>query len=199
MSGPPRSAARSRAVAPHADRRATAYDTCVSHTSTNALGALALTLTDRMHEAMAEVAGHGASGPAAIVALDGLAAGGSIDALARVVGLTHSGAVRLVDRLAGAGLVERRIGADARTVSLHLTPQGRRLARRVLAARESALEQVLAPLGPVRRAQLDALVGALYAGLETSTEEARRACRLCDARTCGHGTPNCQVSASTRG
>jgi MarR family transcriptional regulator, negative regulator of the multidrug operon emrRAB len=88
-----------------------------------------------MQEAMASsVAGHGASGPAALVALDGEAGGGSIDALRRILGITHSGTVRLVDRLAGAGLVERRVGADARAVALHLTPQGRRLARRVLAA-----------------------------------------------------------------
>lgn len=171
----------------------------MSHTSTNALGALALTLADRIQAAVASVAGHGASGPAAIVALDGLAAGGSIDALARMLGLTHSGTVRLVDRLAGDGLVERRVGSDARTVSLHLTPQGRRLARRVLVAREAALEQVLAPLSHARRTQLETLVTDLHAGLELDAEKARKACRLCDVRGCPHGTGRCPVSASTRG
>ena len=58
------------------------YVLCVSHTTANAFGALALAVADRMHEAVAGVAGHGASGPAALVALDGLAAGGSIDSLA---------------------------------------------------------------------------------------------------------------------
>ena len=141
------------------------YDLCVTHTTTNAFGALALAVADRMQEAVASVAGHGASGPAALVALDGLAGGASIDSLARILGLTHSGTVRLVDRLAAAQLVERRIGADARAVSLHLTPAGRRVARRVAAAREAALEQVLAPLSERQREQLNSLLSAMFQGL----------------------------------
>jgi MarR family transcriptional repressor of emrRAB len=131
-----------------------------------------------MQEAMASVAGHGASGPAALVALDG-AGGISIDALRRQLGITHSGAVRLVDRLAGAGLVERRVGADARAVSLHLTPQGRRAARRVLAVREAVLEQVLAALSAAQRAQLDPLLAAMIEGIADA-----RICRKCDTSRC---------------
>jgi MarR family transcriptional regulator, negative regulator of the multidrug operon emrRAB len=145
----------------------------------NAFGALSLAVTDRMHAAMADVAGHGASGPAALVALDGEAAGGSIDTLRRILGITHSGTVRLVDRLAGAGLVERRVGADARAVALHLTPQGRRMARRVLAAREAALEQVLAPLSTAQRRQFEPFLAAMIDALEDG-----RICRACDVIRC---------------
>jgi MarR family transcriptional repressor of emrRAB len=151
----------------------------VSHTFTNAFGALSLAVGDRMQEAMAAVAGHGASGPAALVALDGEAGGGSIDALRRILGITHSGTVRLVDRLATAGLVERRVGPDARAVALHLTPQGRRLARRVLAAREAALEQVLAPLSTAQRGQIEPLLAAMIDALQD-----RRICRTCDTGRC---------------
>lgn len=153
--------------------------TCVSHTTLNAFGALSLAVADRMQEAMASVAGHGASGPAALVALDGAAGGGSIDSLRLLLGITHSGAVRLVDRLAAAGLVERRVGADARAVSLHLTPQGRRTARRVLAAREAAIEQVLAALSPVQRGQLEPLLAAMIDGIADA-----RMCRKCDTSRC---------------
>jgi MarR family transcriptional repressor of emrRAB len=166
----------------------------VSHTTLNAFGALSLAVADRMQEAMASVAGHGASGPAALVALDGLAGGTSIDALRRMLGITHSGTVRLVDRLAGAGLVERRVGPDARTVSLHLTPPGRRTARRVLAAREAALEQVLAGLSPAQREQLKSLLSAMIAGLDPTRGSAPRICRLCDAERCGHGRGDCLVT-----
>jgi MarR family transcriptional regulator, negative regulator of the multidrug operon emrRAB len=166
----------------------------VSHTTLNAFGALSLAVADRMQEAMAGVAGHGASGPAALVALDGLAGGASIDALRRLLGITHSGTVRLVDRLAGAGLVERRLGADARTVSLHLTPSGRRTARRVRAAREAALEQVLSAVSPAQREQLGTLLSALLQGLEPTPESAPRICRLCDTQGCGHGRGNCPVT-----
>jgi DNA-binding MarR family transcriptional regulator len=153
----------------------------VSHTTLNAFGALSLAVADRMQEAMAGAAGHGASGPAALVALDGAAGGGSIDALRRLLGITHSGTVRLVDRLAEAGLVERRVGPDARAVSLHLTPPGRRTARRVLAAREAALEQVLAPLSPAQRAQLQSLLGAMIEGIADG-----RICRKCDTSRCAN-------------
>ena len=166
----------------------------MSHTTTNTLGALALAVADRVQEAVAAVAGHGASGPAALVALDGFAGGGSIDALRRILGLTHSGAVRLVDRLTAARLVERRIGPDARAVSLHLTPEGRRVARRVLAAREAALEQVLVGLSPAQRDQLDPLLSAMFPALVESEHDARRVCRLCNAGACGHARGTCPVA-----
>src|SRR3954469_14459636 len=48
---------------------------------------------------------------------------------------------RLVDRLGGGGLGERRAADDdRRRVDLSLTPKGRRLHKRVLAAREDVLE-----------------------------------------------------------
>jgi DNA-binding MarR family transcriptional regulator len=48
---------------------------------------------------------------------------------------------RLVDRLVEAGLVERRAAEDdRRRIVLSLTPQGRRLEKRIQAAREHQLE-----------------------------------------------------------
>src|ERR687894_2751060 len=138
------------------------HHACMSHAhEINAFGALALEVARRIQDAATRASPHGASAPAALAALNGLAAGQSIDALRRIVGLTHSGAVRLVDRLAPAGLVQRRVGADQRSVALHLTPEGRRAARRVLAQREAAIEQVLAELDPRERASL----GRLHEGI----------------------------------
>lgn len=160
----------------------------------NLLGALALALADRVQEVAADVARHGASGPAALVALDGHAAGASIDGLRRVLGLTHSGTVRLVDRVAAGGLLERRTGADARAVSLHLTPAGRRLARRIAAAREGVLAGVLTELSPSRRTMLNSLLTDMFAGLHTTPEDVARVCRLCDAAACG----TCPVQGAER-
>ena len=57
---------------------------------------------------------------------------------------------RLVDRLVEAGLVERRAAdSDRRRIELSLTARGRRLERKVAAARRSILEQVR-PLVPER-------------------------------------------------
>src|SRR5215210_1900271 len=146
----------------------------------NALGALALEVTRRVQEAGEAASPHGASVPAALTALHGLTGGQSIDALRRVLGLTHSGAVRVVDRLAAAGLVERRVGADGRAVALQLTPEGRRAARRVLARRGAAIETVLAPLTPRERADLARLHERLLGSLADARQDRRRVCRLCD-------------------
>ena len=131
---------------------------------------------------------HGASVPAALTALHGLTGGQSIDALRRVVGLTHSGAVRLVDRLVAAGLAERRVGADGRAVALQLTPRGGGRPR-VLSRREAALEGVLAPLTPSERATLAALHERLLGSLTSGQQDRRRVCRLCDIDACGRDCP----------
>ena len=155
----------------------------------NALGALALEVARRVQEAGDAASPHGASVPAALTALHGLTGGQSIDARRRVVGLTHSGAVRLVDRLVAAGLAERRVGADGRAVALQLTPEGRRAARRVLARREAAIEGVLAPLTAPERSTLAALHERLLETLADGQEERRRVCRLCDVEACGRDCP----------
>jgi MarR family transcriptional repressor of emrRAB len=155
----------------------------------NALGALALEVARRVQEAGEAASPHGASVRAALTALHGLTGGQSIDALRRVIGLTHSGAVRLVDRLAAAGLAERRVGADGRAVALQLTPEGRRAARRVLARREAAIETVLASLSARERADLARLHERLLAALTDGRQERRRVCRLCDVDACGRDCP----------
>jgi DNA-binding MarR family transcriptional regulator len=55
---------------------------------------------------------------------------------------------RLVDRLVEAGLVQRRPAEDdRRRVELSLTPRGRRLQKRIVAAREGVLELGRALIG----------------------------------------------------
>ena len=71
------------------------------------------------------------------------AAVSSSEDLAQATGLTHSGAVRLIDRLATAGLVERRPGRDGRSLAIVLTPAGRALSRKVTPARATAIEAAL--------------------------------------------------------
>ena len=162
--------------------------------TSNLLGALALALADEMQAVAAAVAGHGASGPAALVLLADLAGGATVEEQRRALGLTHSGTVRLVDRLVGAGLVERRVGADARSLSLHLTPGGGRTARRVITARDGVLERALIPLEPRQRVLFEGLLEQLVAGLE---EPRRRICRLCDVPACGRCPA--QAKPSSRG
>jgi MarR family transcriptional regulator, negative regulator of the multidrug operon emrRAB len=151
----------------------------------NLVGALALALADQLAEA-------GASGSTAeaLVTLHGRGAGSSIDALARITGLSHSGAVRLADRLAAAELVERRRGADQRSAALYLTPAGRRAARRVLASRRAAVGTLLTV---DQQHQLAALAAEILGRLGAQPGAERRLCRLCDLEACGRSRGECPV------
>jgi DNA-binding MarR family transcriptional regulator len=153
----------------------------------NVLGSGALAVVDRMRAAAAEAAGLEGSGPAALVALDLYAEGEGVDALARALSLSHSGAVRLVDQLVARGLVRRTPSErDRRAVALRLTPAGRKAAQRVADARAAALAEALAPLSPAEQQRLGDLLGRVLAAQTHGTEDARRLCRLCDADACGH-------------
>jgi DNA-binding MarR family transcriptional regulator len=158
----------------------------------NVLGALGLALADRLSEA-AERAG-GSSAAAALVTLYGTRAGIRIDGMARVVGLSHSGAVRLVDRLEADGLVERRRGADQRSTTLYLTPAGRRSARQVLAHREAAMHSLLSLLTDDQQAELSDLAGRLLRELAAEPAAEGRLCRICDLEACGRSRGRCPVA-----
>ena len=157
---------------------------------TNLVGALGLALADRLGAA-AGLAG-GASAAEALVSLHQARAGASIDALAGVVGLSHSGTVRLVDRLARDGLVERRRGADQRSAALFLTPAGRRLARRVLTRRDAELHSLLALLTDGEQEALAHVADRILWHLGAAEPEPRL-CRLCDLEACGRSRGRCPV------
>jgi MarR family transcriptional repressor of emrRAB len=172
---------------------------------TNMLGALSLAVADRVREATEEAAGQISAAPAALVALDGFLAGRTIDDLRRVVDLTPSGAVRLVDRLADAGLVKRRPGADARSLSLVLTATGRRRAARIRTAREMAVASLLDGLSANDRTELARLTEHLLRSVTAHRLADRAAdriphggwlCRLCDLDACGRQEGRCPAAAT---
>ena len=162
----------------------------------NLLGALGLALADRLAGA-AQRAG-GPSAAEALVSLHQGRAGASIDGLARVVGLSHSGTVRLVDRLARDGLVERRRGVDQRSAALFLTPAGRRVARRVLARRDAEMHLVLALLTDGEQAVLARLTTHVLHRLGAAPEAELRLCRLCDLEACGRSRGDCPIEHAKR-
>lgn len=97
----------------------------------NLLGALALAVTDRTSAAVVAACGQSPAAAAALSALHHFLDRPRIDLLGQVLGLTPSGAVRLVDRLAEAGYVTRTPGGDRRSRVVSLTAKGRRAAGRV--------------------------------------------------------------------
>jgi MarR family transcriptional regulator, negative regulator of the multidrug operon emrRAB len=120
--------------------------------------------------------------PAALVTIDAYR-DQSIEELRGALGLSQPGTVRLVDRLVAEGWAERRPGRRPRTVSLALTAAGRRMARRVVAARERAVRELIAPLA----AEAEVLERALERLLHTRGHRGRdpeRVCRLCARAVC---------------
>jgi DNA-binding MarR family transcriptional regulator len=163
----------------------------------NLLGALALAVSDRLREAAEQPEdGLVASEPAALVTLAHYP-GQSILSLARTLGVTHSGAVRLADRMEASGLV-RRTGTDrGRLLALHLTGRGQHAARRVLGRRQAAAEQLASLLSPAETAALEQLAGRLLAAIATDRASARRLCRLCDEPLCA--SAGCPVDHAAQG
>src|SRR5690349_2761191 len=96
-------------------------------------------VTDGSLGDVAASVGLDSSAAAALVVLLDLAPSASVQRLSLMVGLSHSGAVRLVNRLTEYGLVERRPGTDRRSVSVGLSRRGAALARRIRAERRQAI------------------------------------------------------------
>jgi DNA-binding MarR family transcriptional regulator len=158
----------------------------------NLLGALALAVSDRIREATEQPAdGLAGSEPAALVTLAHYP-GQSVGTLGRTLGLTHSGAVRLADRLEAARLASRTSPGPGRTLALYLTGPGQAAAFRVLARRRAAVEQLVRGLEPDEVAALGRLAGRLLAAITTDRASAHRLCRLCDEPACEAG-PGCPV------
>jgi len=164
----------------------------------NRLGALALAVGDRMQEAAAGQAGHSDSAAAALSALVHILDRPSVDHLRRLLGLTSSGTVRLLDRLQEHGYIKRVPGRDGRETAITLTAAGRRAAGRVTKARAQVLEEALAPLSAGERETLDAALSKILVGLMREPGAVRWTCRLCDTHACGRYVGGCPVGNAAR-
>ena len=133
--------------------------------------------------------------PAALVSLREWADGSSVEVLAEAMRVSHSRAVRIVDRLEAAGLARRESDpSDGRRALVWLEPAGFELAERALEARSRVLVSTVADLGPADARALERLLGALLDATTVDVRAAMRTCRLCDAHVCGHYEGACPVS-----
>jgi DNA-binding MarR family transcriptional regulator len=161
----------------------------------NAVGAMVLLVADALREATEEAAGVSGALPAALVALHEFAGGKPIEYLAGALKVTHSRAVRVVDRLEAEGLARRRRAtSDGRAVEVALTPAGQRRASAVAQARATTLTAFLDALTPSERADLGELAASVLTGTAKTRLQARRICRLCDVGACGHHEGRCPVT-----
>lgn len=160
----------------------------------NVLGALSLVVADLTSVAITAACGQSPSGAAALSALHQFLDHPTLDQLRRVLGLTPSGAVRLVDRLVEAGLVTRGPGPDGRSRSLALTPGGRRAAKRIATARAGVLQSALQRLSASQRRSLAPLLDALVESVVADKDGGAWICRLCDLDACERAAGHCPAA-----
>lgn len=159
----------------------------------NLLGAVGLAVSDRILETAQTILNHSGETPAALVVI-GYDQGPSNDLLRRILGLSHPGTVRLVDRLVADGLVERRKGPDNRTIALFLTDKGYSRREQLLVGRLEAIKPFLSPLDAAEQQTFDRLLHKILSSMETTDLERCSLCRLCDNRICR----NCPIPADFR-
>jgi DNA-binding MarR family transcriptional regulator len=156
----------------------------------NLLGAFSLTVADRL---VGGGAGMSASEHAALVTLL-THPDRPVSWLGDVLGLSSSGATRLVDRLVGSGWVVRTPASDSRERRLRLTRRGRARARAALRERHETLTSSISSLTPAEREVLEQLLDRLVAGLASSRQPALQTCRLCDRDACASGGLECPLA-----
>jgi DNA-binding MarR family transcriptional regulator len=150
----------------------------------NVVGAFALAVVDRMERAIFDHTDLGGEAVAALVAI-GHSPGMTISQLSKVLARSHPGTVRIVDRLAVAGLVERKPGApDRRSVTLDLTGDGVAERAEILQRRMSAIQDFLNAVAPEDFDTLQRIAATTVGALPDDATSALAICRYCDERRC---------------
>jgi DNA-binding MarR family transcriptional regulator len=160
------------------------------------LGVLALASADRFRTAVEDSLGRGGAHAAALVHLSAYP-DESVQGLADVLRVSQPAAVKIADRLAADGLVERRVGADRRVRTLRLTAKGRRAADDVLSRRGAALDDLVSVLSAAERTRLEPLLEKLIAGLADDRPAALTVCRMCDRDACCREPRGCPLAHTT--
>ena len=151
----------------------------------NIVGAMSLAMVDKMEQAFAAETGRGPSAVAALMQI-GVEPGLSIERLRRIIALSHSASVRLVDQLVAEGLVRREVspGSDKRARALYLTQQGEALFATARAARNRITQTALSRLSGEERRVLDGIVSKMFPALVGPGDDDYVVCRLCDETVC---------------
>jgi len=166
------------------DRDPTSWEQHQDERLENLLGALAVTLGERVQERMAAAAG---CSPVAVAALQWIGRGRHLRTcdIAEVLGISSPGASQLVASLMNAGLVERaRYAHDQRQWALRLTELGTRRTVHAVSARAELVREIVATLPLPWRLRLIRITERLLAGMAGTLQAVLRVCRHCDWNVC---------------
>ncbi|WP_439526829.1 MarR family winged helix-turn-helix transcriptional regulator [Roseovarius mucosus] len=160
----------------------------------NLLNAAATAISDAQAMSMARHADLKPSTTGAILTL-GQHSALTLSELARIIGLSHSATVRLIDGLADKGLARRGDGQDRREVAISLTIKGLRLYADLRKAQSEILIPLTEGLTPMERATLEVALSRILAALTKSRQSADHICRFCDEGVCGQDDCPVEVQA----
>lgn len=149
----------------------------------NLLGAFVIAVHDQMLTRIESELGLGGQAAAALVVI-GFNQGRSVDFLSGALQLSHSGCVRVVDKLEEAGLVQRREGKDKRVVALFLSAAGQRRMQVVLRTRSKYLDGLMHSLDARQQQQFTEIIETLLHDMTSCNEHAEAMCRYCDEAAC---------------
>ncbi len=141
-------------------------------------------LTEQLTDDDSRLCGLSSAAAAALISID-KNPGIAIDALSRILRYSHSGMVRLVQRLVDQGLVVRgREAEDGRVAALTLTKRGAAIVTAIHRRRREWLVTVLNGIPPKQLDALQAAISTVLAKLTEGREAANYICRLCDESVC---------------
>lgn len=150
----------------------------------NLIGVFATTVSTAIASKVSTLGGRSLNHEAALVAIHNHP-DETIDVLSKVLALTHSGAVRLINALEQEGLVARHKSTqDSRAVVLRVTQHGSERVKDILQKRAIATLKVIEHLSDDQKQNFAKLLEMVMENLTDKKIEARRVCRLCDEGVC---------------
>ena len=150
----------------------------------NLIGTFATSVSNDIEKQIAELGGRSLSHEAALVTIYNHP-NETIDVLSKVLGLTHSGAVRLINTLEKEAFVERQKSAkDARSVVLCVTDKGCKRVELILKNRETATSKILNNFNAEQKQSFLSLIEIALGSLTSAQIEARKICKLCNEGVC---------------
>ena len=150
----------------------------------NLLGAFATTLSNSIEREVSILDGNSLNHESALVAIYNHP-NTTINTLSKILELTHSGAVRLINTLEEKKLVKRHKSlSDARSIVLHITEAGSKRVQLILNCREKATLKTIAVLSETQKENLLNILEASMSNVTNEKLEARRICKLCNEGVC---------------
>ena len=150
----------------------------------NLVGAFATMASNEIEKEISDLGGRSLSHETALVVIHNHP-NETIDILSRVLSLTHSGAVRLINTLESEGFVQRHKSAkDARSVVLSVTSAGRARVQSILNSREKITLKLLESFDEIQQQNFLNLLEIAMGNLTSEKIKALQICKLCNEGAC---------------